>query len=38
MHASATPPFLESLAKARQQVELGETLDHETLKRKLGLD
>jgi len=32
------PAFLESLAKARRQVEQGKTLSHENLKRELGLD
>ena len=32
------PAFLESLAKARQQVEQGKTVSHEDLKRDLGLD
>jgi PHD/YefM family antitoxin component YafN of YafNO toxin-antitoxin module len=31
------PAFLESLAKARQQVEQGKTVSHEDLKRDLGL-
>jgi hypothetical protein len=31
------PSFLESLAKARRQVEQGETVSHETLKAQLGL-
>jgi hypothetical protein len=31
------PAFLESLAKARRQVEQGETLSHETLKAQLRL-
>jgi len=31
------PAFLESLAKARGQVEQGETVSHETLKAQLGL-
>jgi hypothetical protein len=31
------PAFLESLAKARQQVEQGKTVSHENLKRDLGL-
>jgi hypothetical protein len=31
------PAFLESLAKARRQVEQGETVSHETLKAQLGL-
>jgi PHD/YefM family antitoxin component YafN of YafNO toxin-antitoxin module len=32
------PAFLESLARARRQVEQGQTVNHETLKRELGLD
>ena len=32
------PAFLESLAKARQQVEDGKTVTHEDLKRDLGID
>jgi len=32
------PAFLESLAKARRQVEQGKTVSHENLKRELGLD
>jgi len=32
------PAFLESLAKARQQVEQGKIVSHENLKRDLGLD
>ena len=32
------PAFLESLAKARRQVEQGKTVSHENLKRDLGLD
>jgi hypothetical protein len=32
------PAFLESLAKARRQVEQGQTASHEDLKRDLGLD
>jgi hypothetical protein len=31
------PAFLESLAKARRQVEQGETVNHEALKAQLGL-
>jgi PHD/YefM family antitoxin component YafN of YafNO toxin-antitoxin module len=31
------PAFLESLAKARQQVEQGKTVSHEDLKWDLGL-
>ena len=32
------PAFLESLARARRQVEQGKTVSHENLKRELGLD
>ncbi len=32
------PAFLESLAKARRQVEQGKTVSHENLKKELGLD
>jgi hypothetical protein len=32
------PAFLESLVKARRQVEQGQTVRHEDLKRELGLD
>jgi hypothetical protein len=32
------PAFLESLAKAREQVEDGKTVNRENLKRGLGLD
>jgi PHD/YefM family antitoxin component YafN of YafNO toxin-antitoxin module len=32
------PGFLESLAKARHQVNQGKTVSHEDLKRELGLD
>jgi antitoxin (DNA-binding transcriptional repressor) of toxin-antitoxin stability system len=32
------PDFLASLVRARQQVERGETIRHEDLKRELGLD
>ncbi len=32
------PAFLESLAKARRQVEQGKTVSHENLKRDLGLN
>ena len=32
------PAFLESLAKARRQVEQGKTVSHESLKRDLGLN
>jgi hypothetical protein len=32
------PAFLESLAKARRQVEEGKTVRHEDLKRDLGLN
>jgi PHD/YefM family antitoxin component YafN of YafNO toxin-antitoxin module len=32
------PAFLESLAKARRQVEQGKTVSHEDLKRDLGLN
>ena len=32
------PAFLASLAKARGQVEEGESLCHEDLKKELGLD
>jgi hypothetical protein len=31
------PAFVESLAKARRQVEQGKTVSHENLKRDLGL-
>jgi hypothetical protein len=31
------PAFLESLAKARREVEQGQTMSHETLKAQLGL-
>ena len=32
------PAFLASLAKARGQVEEGESVSHEDLKKELGLD
>ena len=32
------PAFLASLAKARRQVEEGESVSHEDLKKELGLD
>jgi hypothetical protein len=32
------PAFLESLARARQQVEQGKTVSHEKLKTDLGLN
>ena len=32
------PAFLESLAKAREQVARGETVSHESLNRELSLD
>lgn len=32
------PAFLESLVKARGQVEQGQTVSHENLKSELGLD
>ena len=32
------PAFLESVAKARHQVEQGKTVSHEDLKRDLGLN
>ena len=32
------PAFLESLAKARRQVEQGQTASHEDLKRDLALE
>ncbi len=32
------PAFLDSIAKARRQVELGKTISHDDLKRDLGLN
>ena len=32
------PAFVESLARARQQVKNGKTVSHEELKKDLGLD
>ncbi len=32
------PSFIESIARARQQVSEGQTVSHEDLKRELGLD
>lgn len=32
------PSFIESLARARQQVESGKTISHTELKRALGID
>ncbi len=32
------PAFLASLAKARRQVEEGESVSHEDLKKEMGLD
>ena len=32
------PAFVESLARARQQVKNGQTVSHEELKKDLGLD
>jgi hypothetical protein len=32
------PAFLESLAEARRQVEVGYTMSHNELKKELGLD
>ncbi|MBW3538902.1 MAG: hypothetical protein KY476_01400 [Planctomycetes bacterium] len=32
------PAFVESIARARQQVEAGQTLSQEALKQQLGLD
>ena len=32
------PAFLESLAEARRQVEAGDTMSHDELKKELGLD
>lgn len=33
-----SPSFIESLARARQQVESGKTISHAELKRALGID
>ncbi len=32
------PAFLDSLAKARRQIQDGESVSHEDLKKELGLD
>jgi hypothetical protein len=32
------PTFLASIAEARRQIERGDTLRHDTLKRELGID
>jgi hypothetical protein len=32
------PAFLDSLAKARKQIENGESVSHEDLKKELGID
>lgn len=34
----SSPEFIESIARARQQARAGQTISHEELKRKLGLD
>lgn len=31
------PAFIESIARARQQVKEGETISHEELKKRLGI-
>ena len=32
------PAFLESLVRARRQIASGKTIDHESLKRELGIE
>ncbi len=33
-----SPEFIESMKRAREQVQRGEVISHEDLKRKFGLD